>query len=104
MRHAWSVADERDAFAELIARLSGSDRAAELALRLGQSLEITDGLWELVPVVVAAGKAYDQLSPAEVADSSLAGLALSNDERCLLRKLADDFSQAMDATADMPDE
>jgi hypothetical protein len=46
LRHALNVADERDASAELIARLSGSDRASELALRLGQSLEVTDGLWE----------------------------------------------------------
>jgi hypothetical protein len=104
MRHAWSVAEERDVFAELIARLSGSDRATEMALRLGQSLEITDGLWELVPIVVAAGKAHDERSPAEVADNSPAGLALSDDERRRLRELADDFSRAMDAAADKPNE
>lgn len=102
--HALSVTDEQDALAELIARLSGSDRAAEMALRLGQALEVTDGLWELVPVVVAAGKAHDQRSPAEVADSTPAGQALGDGERRRLRELADDFSQAMDIAADMPDE
>ena len=102
--HALSVADEREALADLIARLSGSDRASELALRLGQSLEITDGLWELVPVVVAAGKAHDQRSPAEVADNSPAGLALGDEERRRLRELADDFSQAMDTAAGISDE
>ena len=90
--------------AELITRLSRSDRASELAWRLGQSLEITDGLWELVPVVVAAGEAHDQRSPTEVADKSPAGLALSQEERCRLRKLADDFSQMTDSTAETPDE
>jgi hypothetical protein len=99
-----SVADERDALVELIARLSGSDRASELALRLGQSLEITDGLWELVPAVVAAGKAYDQRSPTDVADNSPAGLALDDEVRCRLRELADEFSQAMDVAAGTPDE
>src|SRR5690349_4204243 len=104
MGHAWSVADERDVFAGLIARLFGSDRATELGLRLSQSVEITDGLWELVPIVVAAGKSHDQRSPAELADNSSAGLALSDDERRRLRQLADDFSQARDAASDMPDE
>jgi hypothetical protein len=98
------VADERDVLAELIARLSGSDRASELALRLGQSLEITDGLWELVPVVVAAGKAHDGRTPAEVADNTPAGLTLDARERRRLRDLADGFTQAMDATAGVPDE
>jgi hypothetical protein len=90
--------------AELLARLSGSDRASELLQRLGQSLEVTDGLWELVPVVVAAGKAHDQRSPAEVADNSPGGLALDDGERRRLRELADDFDQAMDAAGSTPDE
>jgi hypothetical protein len=98
------VADERDVLAELIARLSGSARAIELALRLGQSLEVTDGLWELVPAVVAVGKAHDQRSPAEAADNSPAGLALDDGERRRLQELADDFNQATDAAASTPDE
>jgi hypothetical protein len=69
------MADGQDSLAELIERVSGSARATELAVRLGQSLEVTDGLWELVPIVVAAGQAHDQRSPAEVADNSPAGLA-----------------------------
>lgn len=102
--HAVSVADEGDVFAELIARLSSSDRASELTYRLSQSLEVTDGLWELVPVVVAAGKGHDQRSPAEVADNSQARLALGEGERRRLRELADDFTQAIDAATDTPDE
>jgi hypothetical protein len=93
LSHTLDVADERDVLAELIARLSGSDRVSELALRLCQSLEVTDGLWELVPVVVAAGNAHDKRSLAEVADNSPAGSALGNVERRRLRELAADFSQ-----------
>jgi hypothetical protein len=93
---ALGMEDQQDALVELIAWLSGSDRASELALRLGQSLEITDGLWKLVPTVVAAGEAHDQRSAVDVADNSPVGLALSDGARCRLRKLADDFSQATD--------
>jgi hypothetical protein len=75
------VTGEWDVLADLVAQLSGSGRASELALRLGQSLEVTDGLWKLVPVVVAAGETHDRQSPAEVADSGPAGLALGERER-----------------------
>ena len=67
-------------------------------------MEVTDGLWELVPVVVAAGKGYDQRSPAEVADDSPAGRALAEGDRSRLRDLADGFTQAMDAAAGVPEE
>lgn len=49
-----------DDFAELSAlmgTIAGSPMNWELSVRLNQSLEITDGLWELVPVVVASGEA-----------------------------------------------
>jgi hypothetical protein len=102
--HALSVEDERDAFAESIARLSSSARAAELVRRLGEALELTDGLWELVPVVVADSQAHDQRPPAEVADRSPAGLALTDEERRRLREIADDFGCAMDTAGGVPDE
>jgi hypothetical protein len=98
------VAQEWDVLTDLIARLSGSGRGSELALRLGQSLEVTDGLWDLVPVVVAAGEAHDRQSPVEVADDSPAGLVLGERERARLRDLADGFSQAMESAMAMPDE
>jgi hypothetical protein len=60
-------------------------------------LEITDALWELVPVVVAAGEAHDQLSPAEVADRSPAGMALDAEARRRLRDLGEGFTQAMES-------
>jgi hypothetical protein len=42
----------------------------ELSYRLEQALEVTDALWDLVPMVVAAGEAHDQQLPAETADLS----------------------------------
>jgi hypothetical protein len=98
------MADGQVSLAELIGRVSGSARATELAVRLGQSLEVTDGLWELVPIVVAAGQAHDQRSSAEVADNSPAGLALGDEQRTRLGKLADGFRQATEAAAEAPDE
>jgi hypothetical protein len=98
------MTDDRELLSELIVRLAHSARATELAVRLGQSLEVTDGLWELVPVVVAAGSAQDQRPPADVADSSQAGGALAVEVRRRLRELADGFCQATDAAAGVPDE
>jgi len=69
-----------------------------MAVRLRQSLELTDGLWELVPVVVAATKAHEQRSPVQVADSSPAANVLAGERRALLRKVGDALSEAM-ATA-----
>jgi hypothetical protein len=40
--------------------IAGSAVNLEMAVRLGQSLEMTDGLWELVPLVVAAGERLDE--------------------------------------------
>ena len=98
------MADGQDSLAELIGRVAGSARATELAVRLGQSLEVTDGLWELVPIVATAGQAHDQRPPAEVADISPAGLALGDEERRRLGELADGFRQATEAAAETPDE
>ena len=49
----------------------------EMAVRLGQSLEITDALWELVPVVVAAGERVDERPAAQAADLSPAARGLN---------------------------
>jgi hypothetical protein len=49
--------------------LAGSVVNWEIAVRLGQSLEITDGLWELVAVVVAAGEGLAERPAAQAARS-----------------------------------
>lgn len=46
--------------AAVLAKITPSGRGPEMAARLSQSLEVTDGLWELVPVVVAASEAHAQ--------------------------------------------
>ena len=55
-------------------------------------LELTDGLWELVPVVVAASEAHAQRPAAEVADSLPAARMLDAGRRFRLRELGDTLS------------
>lgn len=57
--------------------------------RLNQALEVTDGLWELVPIVVAAGEHHDQESPADVADQSAAAHRLTAEQRIHVRAVTD---------------
>jgi hypothetical protein len=61
-------------------------------MRLWQSLEITDGPWELVPVVVAATEAHGQRPAAEVADSLPVARMLATEGRARLRELGDTLS------------
>jgi len=61
-------------------------------VRLQQSLEMTDGLWELVPVVVAATVAHGQRPAAEVADSLPVARTLAPGRRARLRELGDTLS------------
>lgn len=79
----------------IFARVLGSNRGSEMAIRLLQSLEITDGLWELVPVVVAASQAHEQRPAAQVADSSATAKVLTAERRAFLRNLGDTFSAAV---------
>jgi hypothetical protein len=53
-----AVADQSADFAAILAQVEQSRRGPEMAVRLRQSLEVTDALWELVPVVIAAGDAH----------------------------------------------
>jgi hypothetical protein len=69
----------------------------EMAVRLGQSLEITDGLWELVPVVVAAGDRVDERPAAQAADLSPAARGLGSGDRARLQALGDQFLATLDA-------
>jgi hypothetical protein len=80
--------DLRDMTA-VISGILGSPLSHEMSFRLEGALEVTDGLWDLVPVVVAAGEQHDQRSPAEAADASPAGLRLTPDSRARVRTAYD---------------
>lgn len=69
----------------------------ELSYRLGQALEATDALWDLVPLVVAAGVAHDGQSPAEAADLSPVGQRLTAERRSHTRAVADAVLAMQDA-------
>jgi hypothetical protein len=71
----------------------------ELSHRLNQALEVTDGLWDLVPIVVAAGEQHDQQSPAEAADLSPAGQRLTHERRSRARAVADAVLAMQEAAA-----
>jgi hypothetical protein len=73
----------------LISGVLASPVGRELSFSLEQALEVTDALWDLVPVVEAAGQQYDQKPPAQVADSSPAGPRLAEDRRVQVRAIAD---------------
>jgi hypothetical protein len=75
--------------AALISGILGSPLSHEMSFRLEGALEVTDGLWDLVPVVVAAGEQHDQRSPAEAADASPAGLRLTPESRTRVRAAYD---------------
>lgn len=86
--------------AEVKALLSGiltSPISRELSYRLDQALEVTDALWDLVPIVVAAGVAHDGQSPGEAADLSPAGQRLSAERRSHTRAVADAVLAMQDA-------
>jgi hypothetical protein len=93
------MADQQIDLEAAFAKVLESGRGSEMAVWLSQSLEITDGLWELVPVVVAASDAHEQRSPAQVADSSAAARVLSAERRVFLRSLGDTVSEVMTTAA-----
>jgi len=66
-------------------------------MRLYGSLEVTDGLWELVPVVVAASEAHAQRARAEVADSLPIARSLAPGRRARVRELGDTLGDTMTA-------
>jgi hypothetical protein len=85
-----------DALAAAATAIAGSAVSWEMAVRIGQSLEITDALWDLVPVVVAAGKRVDELSAAQAADLSPAARDLDDASRARVRSLGDAFTAMLD--------
>jgi hypothetical protein len=85
-----------DALAAAANAIAGSAVGWEMAVRIGQSLEITDALWELVPVVAAAGERVDELPAAQAADLSPAAADLDDASRAHLRALGDAFTGVLD--------
>lgn len=81
----------------MMSSILGSAHGWEMMVRLAQSLELTDALWDLVPVVVAAGEGHDRTQPADAADQSAAGRRLNAGERTHARDAADRFADALDA-------
>jgi hypothetical protein len=77
--------------------IAGSAAGWEMAVRLGQSLEITDALWELAPVVVAAGERVDERPAVQAADLSPAARGLDSSDRARLQALGDRFIATLDA-------
>jgi hypothetical protein len=73
-------------------RIAGSAVGWEMTVRIGQSLEITDALWDLVPVMVAAGQRVDARPAAQPADLSPAARGLDDASRALIRSLGDAFT------------
>lgn len=96
-RHAGGVELDLDALAAAVNGITSSAVGWEMAVRLGQSLEITDGLWELVPVVVAAGERVDERPAAQAADLSPAAHGLGSGDRARLQALGDQFLATLDA-------
>jgi hypothetical protein len=73
----------------IFAGIFASPVSSELSYRLDQALEVTDALWELVPIVVAAGEQHDRQPPDEAADQSPAARRLTDDQRNHARNVAD---------------
>jgi hypothetical protein len=89
--------DQSAGFPAILARVERSRRGSEMAVRLRQSLEVTDALWELVPVVMKASEAHQLRSPAHVADEAGFGRSLSPQRREHLRRLGDTLQGAINA-------
>ncbi len=90
----------------MITAIYGSPHGWEMVVRLGEGLELTDALWGLVPVVVAAGEGYDQISPEDAADRSAASRRLNADDRASVRAAARKFAAALDSVfhSSLPDD
>jgi hypothetical protein len=77
--------------------LYGSALRLEMSVRTSQALELTDALWELVPIVVDSGQRYDFASPVDVADSVPVAGRLSLEVRQQIRAEADRWAESASA-------
>jgi hypothetical protein len=73
----------------LLSGIFKSPMSSELSFRLDQSLEVTDALWEFLPIMVVAGEQHDQRSPTGLADQSAVGRRLTPEQRSRARTVAD---------------
>ncbi len=80
---------DQDEARALLSGMLTSPVSRELSYRLDQSREVTDALWELVPIVTSPAMAHDRQSPAEFADLSPAARSLSPERRSHVRSVAD---------------
>ncbi len=87
------MTDQQGDLGALFTRVLASPRGSEMAFRLQQSLEMTDALWDLVPIVMAASEKYQQRTPAEVSGSSAVAAFVSAKRRQALHRLGDRFRQ-----------
>jgi len=71
-----------------------------MAVRVGESLELTDAWWDLVPIVVAAGDQHDRMSAAAVADATAAGRRLTEESRSRIREAARQWEEKAYAAFD----
>jgi hypothetical protein len=77
----WWVGEDFAELSPFMGAMTASSVNLELGVRLNQSLEVTDGLWELVPLVVASGEAIDDRPAGELADMSPAARGLDDETR-----------------------
>src|SRR5258708_7775730 len=84
-RHAGAVTNDSAAIAS---SLFGSAMRFEMTIRLGEALELTGALWDLGPLVGAAGEMHDLRTPEETADRSRAGRRLDPATRSRLQEAA----------------
>jgi hypothetical protein len=98
-----TMSDKADDPALVMQAVLAAEQGWEMVIRLGQSLELTDGLRELAFVAVEAGRAHDQMAAADIADGSPAGLRLSHQRREQVRAAADLFKEAMDSQWELLD-
>jgi hypothetical protein len=80
---------DQSAVEALFSGIFKSPMSSELSYRLDQALEVTDALWELLPIVVTAGEQHDLQAPADMADQSAAARRLTVDQRSHARTVAD---------------
>jgi hypothetical protein len=85
-----------EALAATANAIAGSAVSWEMAVRIGQSLEITDALWELAPVLAAVGERVDERPGAQAADLSPAARGLYEGARARVRALGDALTGVLD--------
>lgn len=90
------MTDEFGGAAQVIRAVLGAEHGWEMLIRLGRSLELTDGLRDLAAAAVSAGRARDQMAAADIADRSPAGMRLAVQQRKAVRSVADLFKAALD--------